>query len=107
MNIQNPYMQMTELGGTSPVMQNTAAQQAMYQQNMSSMNNLANQAFDTKGTQMAQFDPKAMAKALREGQDAPTSAPITDNSMMSPSAYQDYMDVLNANNQDYFAGWSK
>ena len=68
MNTQNPYMQMTDLGGQNPMMQNTAAQQQMYQQNMSNMGMLANQANDTKGTSRVQFDPKAMAGALRAGQ---------------------------------------
>lgn len=107
MNTQNPYMQMMNLGGSDPMMQNTAAQQQMYQQNMSNMGSLANQALDTKGTQMASFDPKAMANALRAGQEAPKPAPVIDNSTMSPSAYQDYMDLLNAKNQDYTAGWSR
>jgi hypothetical protein len=108
MNMQNPYMQMTNLGGSeNPMMQNTAAQQAMIQQNMSNMGSLANQALDTKGTQMAQFDPKAMAEALRAGQQPNKPAPVIDNSTMSPNAYQDYMDVLNGQNQDYFAGWSR
>jgi hypothetical protein len=107
MNTNNPYMQMTDLGGTNPTVQNTAAQQQMYQQNMSNMGNLANQAMDTKGTQMVQFDPKSMANALRAGQEAPKPAPVTDYSTMSPNAYQDYMDLLNAQNQDYTAGWSR
>lgn len=107
MNTNNPYMQMMNLGGTDPSIQNIGAQQQMYQQNMSNMGNLANQALDTKGTQIAQFDPKSMAKALREGQAAQQPAPITDNSTMSPNAYQDYMDLLNAQNQDYTAGWSR
>jgi hypothetical protein len=107
MNIENPYMQMTNLGGTDPTMQNINAQQQMYQQNMSNMGNLANQAKDTKGTQIVQFDNKAMANALRAGQEPPKPAPVIDNSTMSPNAYQDYMDLLNAQNQDYFAGWSK
>ena len=107
MNINNPYMQMTDLsGGANPTMQNTSAQQQMIQQNMSNMGNLANQALDTKGTQMVQFDPKAMAEALRNKQ-AQQPAPVTDNSTMSPNAYQDYMDVLNGQNQDYYAGWSR
>lgn len=107
MNINNPYMQMTDLGGLNPTMQNVAAQQQMYQQNMSNMGNLANQAMDTKGTSQVAFDPKSMANALRAGQTPQQPASITDNSTMSPSAYQDYMDLLNAQNQDYFAGWSK
>jgi hypothetical protein len=107
MNINNPYMQMADLSGTNTPMQNIGAQQAMVQQNMSNMGNLANQALDTKGTQMVQFDPKAMAEALRAGQTPQQPAPVTDNSTMSPNAYQDYMDVLNAQNQDYFAGWSR
>jgi hypothetical protein len=108
MNNQNPYMQMTDLtGGQSPMVQNTSAQQQMYQQNMSNMGNLANQALDTKGTQMVQFDNKAMADALRAGQTPTQPAPVIDNSTMSPNAYQDYMDLLNAQNQDYTAGWSR
>jgi hypothetical protein len=106
MNINNPYMQMTDLGGTNPTMQNISPQQSMYQQNMSNMGNLANQAMDTKGTSMVQFDPKAMAEALRN-KPAQQPAPVTDNSQMSQDAYQDYMDVLNGQNQDYFAGWSR
>jgi hypothetical protein len=107
MNTNNPFMQMMNLGGTDPSMQNIGAQQQMYQANMSNMGNLATQALDTKGTQIAQFDPKAMANALRAGQEPPKPAPVTDNSTMSPNAYQDYMDVLNAQNQDYTAGWSR
>ena len=107
MNTNNPYMQMMNLGGTDPTMQNIGAQQQMYQAKMSNMGSLANQALDTKGTQIAQFDPKAMASALRAGQEPPKPAPVIDNSTMSPNAYQDYMDVLNAQNQDYFAGWSR
>lgn len=58
-------MQMTDLSGMNPTVQNTGAQQQMYQQNMNNMGSLANQALDTKGTQMAKFDPKSMANALR------------------------------------------
>jgi hypothetical protein len=104
MNIQNPYMQMTDLGGGNTPMQNTSAQQTMYQQNMSNMGNLANQALDTKGTQMVQFDNKAMADALRAGQQQP--APVTDNSTMSPDAYQEMMQKYYGNAYDPNAGWS-
>lgn len=107
MNNQNPYMQMTDLtGGQNPMVQNTSAQQQMYQQNMSNMGNLANQALDTKGTQMAQFDNKAMADALRAGQKPQQPAPVTDNSQMSPDAYQEYMKQYYGNTYDPNAGWS-
>lgn len=107
MNINNPYMQMTDLGGggNSP-MQNTSAQQAMYQQNMSNMGNLANQALDTKGTQIAQFDNKAMADALRAGQTQTQPAPVTDNSTMSPDAFQEMMQKYYGNTYSPDAGWS-
>jgi hypothetical protein len=94
MNNQNPYMQMTDLtGGQNPMVQNIAAQQQMYQQNMSNLGSLANQAMDTKGTQMVQFDPKMMAEALRTktAQQPQQAAPVIDNSTMSPEAYQEYM----------------
>lgn len=106
MNINNPYMQMADLtGGQNPMVQNTSAQQMMQQQNMSNMGNLATQAGNTGGNPTAPYDNKAMADALRAGQTQP--APVTDKSTMSPNAYQDYMDLLNAQNQDYTAGWSR
>lgn len=71
MNTNNPYMQMINLGGSDPSMQNIGAQQQMYQQNMSNMGNLANQALVSNPTASMQFDNKAMAKALREGQQVP------------------------------------
>ncbi len=104
MNINNPYMQMADLGGTSMPMQNTSAQQTMQQQNMSNMGSLANQALDTKGTQITQFDNKAMADALRAGQTQP--APVTDNSQMSPDAFQEYMKQYYGNSYNPDAGWS-
>ena len=105
--MNNPYISMMDLSGQSPEAQSLAQQQAMYQQNMSNMGNLANQALDTKGTQMVQFDNKSMADALRAGQKPQQPAPVQDYSTMSPEAYQDYMDLMNANNQDYYSGWSK
>jgi hypothetical protein len=107
MNTQNPYMQMTDLtGGANPMVQNTSAQQQMYQQNMSNMGNLANQALDTKGTQIAKFDNKSMADALRAGQNPQQPAPVIDNSTMSPDAYQEMMQKYYGNAYDPNAGWS-
>jgi len=70
------------------------------------MGNLANQAMDTKGTSMVQFDPKSMANALRAGQDVKQPAPVTDNSTMSPDAFQEYMSKYYGNSYDPNAGWS-
>lgn len=106
MNINNPYMQMTDLGGANPAMQNTSAQQAMYQQNMSNMGNLANQALDTKGTARVQFDPKSMADALRAGQQPQQPAPVTDNSTPAPMSYDEMMKQYYGNTYDPSAGWS-
>jgi len=102
MNNQNPYMQMTDLtGGANPMVQNTSAQQQMYQQNMSNMGNLANQALDTKGTQMVQFDNKAMADALRAGQTPNQPAPVIDKSSpMSPDAFEEMMKQYYGNSYD-------
>ena len=99
-------MQMTDLSGLNPALQNTNAQQSMYQQNMSNLGGLANQAMDTKGTQMVKFDPKAMASALRDGQTPNQPAPVTDNSTMSPDAYQEMMQKYYGNGYDPQAGWS-
>ena len=104
MNMNNPYMQMNNLGGTDTSMQNTAAQQGMYQQNMSNMGNLANQALDTKGTARVQFDPKSMADALRAGQRAQQPAPVIDKS--TPMSYDDMMKQYYGNSYDPNAGWS-
>lgn len=106
MNTNNPYMQMTNLGGEETPFQNVAAQQQMYQQNMSNMGNLANQALDTKGTAPMQFDTKAMAEALRAGKTAQQPAPVIDNSQMSPDAFQEYMKQYYGNTYNPDAGWS-
>lgn len=71
MNMNNPYLQMANLGGQDTPFQNVSAQQSLYQQNMSNMGNLANQALASNPTAPMQFDNKAMAKALRDGQQAP------------------------------------
>ena len=105
MNINNPYMQMANLGGQETPFQNVSAQQSMYQQNMANMGNLANQALDTKGTTPMQFDPKAMAEALRN-KPAQQPAPVTDNSQMSPDAFQEYMKQYYGNTYNPEAGWS-
>jgi hypothetical protein len=104
MNINNPYMQMANLGGTDAPFQNVSAQQQMYQQNMSNMGNLANQALDTKGTSQVAFDPKAMAEALRAGKTAQQPAPVIDKS--TPMSYDDMMKQYYGNSYDPNAGWS-
>jgi len=105
MNSNNPYNKIDPNSVMAP-MQDISRQQSMYQQNMSNMNNLANQALDTKGTSMVQFDPKAMAQALRAGQTAQQPAPVTDNSTMSPDAFQEYMKQYYGNSYNPDAGWS-
>ena len=104
MNINNPYMQMTNLGGQETPFQNVSAQQSMYQQNMANMGNLANQALDTKGTSQVAFDPKAMAEALRAGQTVQQPAPVIDKS--TPMSYDEMMKQYYGNTYDPNAGWS-
>lgn len=104
MNINNPYIQMANLAGTDAPFQNTAAQQSMYQQNMSNMGNLAQQALDTKGTSQVAFDPKAMAEALRAGKDVQQPAPVIDKS--TPMSYDDLMKQYYGNSYNPDAGWS-
>lgn len=99
-------MQMLDLGGQNPDMQNVSAQQAMYQQNMSNMGNLAKQAMDTKGTQIAQFDSKAMADALRAGQNPQQPANVYDYSTMTPDAYSQMAKNYYGNTYNPDAGWS-
>ena len=104
--MNNPYIQMQDLGGENPDVQNISAQQAMYQQNMSNMGNLAKQAMDTKGTQPAQFDSKAMANALRANQNPQQPANVYDYSTMTPDAYSEMAKNYYGNTYNPNAGWS-
>lgn len=104
--MNSPYIQMQDLGGENPMMQNIAQQQAMYQQNMSNLGNLGKQALDTKGTQVVQFDQKSMADALRAGQNPQQPANVYDYSTMTPDAYSQMASQYYGNTYNPNSGWS-
>jgi hypothetical protein len=67
------YLQMMDLSGQNPGMQNIGAQQGLQQQNMGAMNKLSNQA-----SQQGQNPLQSLANALR-GQQGPALGQIRDN----------------------------
>ena len=115
------YMQMpdydqklTDLGGVAPVMQNTGVQNSMMQNNTSSLANLAQAAYNTKG-EVKPYNPESMAKLLRQSKDgekANQPAKVYDNSQPMPDAmpseeeYQAMMQKYYGNTYDPNAGWS-
>ena len=115
------YMQMPdydqklmELSGVSPVMQNTGGQNSMMQNNTSSLANLAQAAYNTKG-EVKPYNPEAMAKLLRQSKDEQSanqpakvydySQPMPD-SQPSEDSYEEMMKKYYGNTYDPNAGWS-
>jgi hypothetical protein len=73
----DPYVQMADLGGVAPVMQNTGNQQSMMQTNMGALGNLTKAAYNPSGG-VAPYDPSAMAKALRASKEQEQGASFMD-----------------------------
>lgn len=110
----NYDQQLTDLSGVAPVMQNTGGQNSMMQNNTSQLANLAQAAYNPKGS-VAPYDVSAMAKALRSSKDAQSAnqpAKVYDysqpmpNAMPSEEEYQAMMQKYYGNTYDPNAGWS-